>query len=93
MSSSIESDTVLQHTDDVNTSLLMAHGGDSASLPSGSDAAGQVEVSTRVLVIQLIEHLHELASINDPDTLNMFEPALEDAHEDINSMLTIAYNF
>ena len=43
-------DTGSQHTADEDTTLPRAPDGDSASLPSGSDTAGQ-EVSTRALVL------------------------------------------
>ena len=43
--------------------------------------AGQEEVSTQALVLQLIEDLHELASIEDTVNLRMFKPACEQTHE------------
>ena len=55
--------------------------------------AGQVEVTTQDLVMPLIQDLHELATFEHAETLHMFQPALEQTHENITSLLIIADNF
>ena len=45
--------------------------------PSGeADPAEQDEVGIIDLVLQLIQDLQDIASIDDPDILRMFDPAL-----------------
>ena len=52
-----------------------------------------MEVTTKDLVIQLIQDLYELATIENAETLLMFQPALEQAHENnITFPLIIADN-
>ena len=70
--------------------LPNTHNGPSFSSSLGSASVGQKEISTQELVLQLIEDLHELANIEDTDTLRMFKPALEQSHENITALLTIA---
>ena len=90
MSNSTEPDKGSQTIADDNA-LWNTHDGLSFSLSLGSAPAGQEEVGTQALVLQLID-LNELANIEDTDTPRMFKPALKQAQENITAMLTITYN-
>ena len=72
---------------------LNTHDGLSISPSLGSAPAGQEEVGTKALVLQMIGDLNELTSIGDTDTLRMFKPDLEQAHENITAMWTIAITY
>ena len=57
-----------------------------------ADPVEQEDIGMRALVLQLIQDLRDLTSIDDPDILKMFEPALQQAYDDITSVLTVAFN-